>query len=333
MDELELYPKVHPLRATKDGLRAVRSHWKRAVSITLVTMLFFGWAGYRWVTTSTPMDRASAVQLFRAEREEAQTDRAPSDDGEAGREKTTLGASKHERSTKKGRVVAAPSSGNASTTTQASRRDTTSSDRSRASSQETFDAPEEGVYSWDTDGYEQVSGARREFPKESQRIITLNGDGFWTVHHYFSEQREIWTHFHWGSQGAEIVEQRNKVTFGPVTNDSTIDFDPAMLVGPRDLKVGFEWDGSWKGDTYGDYASKVFEHTTLDIGGESVEVWGLEYVINLHGKQEGRVSAEVWLSTQEGITVQEHYVQDIKSNGADYHAEWKQKLQSMHPQH
>ncbi|MCA1704903.1 MAG: hypothetical protein LC808_17205, partial [Actinobacteria bacterium] len=85
--------------------------------------------------------------------------------------------------------------------------------------------------------------------------------------------------------------------------------------------------------TYGDYSSKVVEHTTLDIGGENVEVWGMSYVINLHGEQEGRVTAQVWLAPGYGLTVQEHYVQDVESSGARYHAEWTQKLKSLQPSH
>jgi hypothetical protein len=310
MGELELYP---------------RTNWKRVISVGLASVLVVGWAGYRWITTATPVDSAQAVELFRdeiaAEPGDEEVKKKPS------KRERDRGTAKRDRSRRNTRSPAADATG---TTGAPASRDTTKNPPSGGAEQG-FSRPGEGVYSWATDGYEEVSGARREFPEESQRILTWSGSDGWVEHHYFSEQREIWTNFRWGPRGAEVMQQRNKVTFGPVTNESTIDFSPPMLVGPRDLKVGYEWGDTWEGQTHGDYSSKVFEHTTMAIGGEEVEVWGLSYVINLRGQQEGRVTAEVWLAPSYGLTVQEHYEQDIRSDGAHYQAEWTQKLKSLEP--
>jgi hypothetical protein len=332
MDDLELYPRVNPVRAAREGVRSLRANWKRLLSYGLALLLVFGVAGYRWITTATPMDRTDAIQLFRAERGDV-----VSGDADADAERPRSGSRNQQQGEGRGsgskqrarvasttRVVA----GGGPQQSQSTQSNTSTSEGNEFS----YTAPEEGVYSWATEGYEQVSGARRQFPKETQRIMTLSDNRSWTQHHYFSEEREIWTQFHWGTGGAEITQQRNKVTFGPVTNESMIDFNPPMLVGPRDLEVGYEWGGKWTGDTHGDYISKVFEHTTLDIGGEKVEVWGMSYVINLRGEQQGKVTAEVWLAPAEGLTVKEHYVQDVESSGARYHAEWKQTLKSMTPE-
>lgn len=331
MDDLELYPRVDPIRTIRSGLRKLRANWPRALAYSLVVLLVFGIAGYRWITTVTPVDRTRAVELFRAERDEiAETSLGDDDRVTSDAKRATSGGNRKgrgSRATKERTTGAATTVAAGSRNTGGPGQRTTSSTASPR-----WHPPEEGVYSWATDGYEQVSGARREFPKETQRILTLNGDGHWTQHHYFSEEREIWTHFHWGARGAEITGQRNKVTFGPVTNDSTIDFSPPMLVGPRNLKVGYEWGGSWEGETHGTYSNKIFEHTTLDIGGEEVEVWGISYNIELHGKQEGRVTAKVWLAPDYSLTVQDYYNQDIESSGTRYHAEWTMKLKSLHPE-
>lgn len=331
MDDLELYPRVNPVRTLVNSARAVRANWKRIVAYGLVLAVIFGAAGYKWVTTSTPMDQTRAIELFRAE-----SGGAPGED-EAGSEDGSSEEKVKERSQRARLSDRGGSKGKPSTTVMASQqRRSTATSREQASpddgNRQTFTMPEEGVYSWSTDGYEQVSGARRQFPKESQRIITLEGDRSWLVHHYFSEEREIWTDFNWGSRGAGITRQRNKVTFGPVTNESTIDFAPPMIVAPRELEVGAEWSDRWSGETYGDYSSKIFEHTTMDIGGERVEVWGMTYEINLHGKQEGQVLAKVWLAPKYSLTVREYYKQDIESSGARYQAEWTQQLKSLEPQ-
>ena len=341
MDDLELYPTLNPLRSMRDGLaaaregfRTVRANWKKVVAYGLVVLVVLGLAGYRWVTTATPMDRASAVELFRAETAE-RNDEATGDGGSAARTKRS--GSKRPNSTDKRKgpdarrpgAAAAAAVGSQGGASPAQQKQTSAAKKDQG---QNFGLPEEGVYSWATDGYEQVSGARRQFPDESQRIVTIEDHRSWLVHHYFSEEREIWTNFHWGERGAEVERQRNKVTFGPVTNDSTIDFQPPMLVGPRNLEVGYEWGGSWRGETYGEYSSKVFEHTTLDIGGERVEVWGFEYEIILRGKQEGRVTAKVWLAPEYSLTVKEYYKQDLRSSGAQYQAEWTMQLKSLHPE-
>jgi hypothetical protein len=331
VDDLELYPGIHLVRATRDGLRTLRANWRQALAVTLVMILMGGVAGYRWVTHVTPMDRSHALDLFRAQRDDLA---APQGHG-SGRDVSRADDGKRISSGTRAETRGGIATGNggagaiAQPTSDPGGAQTTSAHESGGSG---YTIPEEGVYSWATDGYEQVSGARRQFPEETQRIITLEDDRTWTQHHYFSEEREIWTRFHWGSGGVEVMQQRNKVTFGPVTNESQIDFSPPMLVAPRHLKVGYEWGGEWTGATHGTYSSKIVEHTHIDIGGERVEVWGMAYVINLHGEQEGQVKAEVWLAPAPGLTVKEHYVQDVESNGAQYHAEWMQTLKSLHPQ-
>jgi hypothetical protein len=316
MGELELYP---------------RTNWARAIAIGLASMLLLGYSGYRWVTTSTPVDRDAAVALFRAGIEGSHdgtisettdpataTSSARSRSGppekDAGRGKTSVATK---------RATAAPAAGQTAPTPARGQ---------RANRSQLPERPDEGVYSWDTDGWEQAAGIRREMPKESQRILTHNSDGSYKNHHYFSEEREIWTQFRFFKRGAELMWQRNKVKFGPVTNDSRIIFSPPMVVGTDNMQVGQRWADTWSGDTSGDYKSHVFEHVTMRIGDENVEVWGIEYEINLRGEQRGRVDAQVWFAPEYSLTVQEHYIQDVETDAGKYHAEWKMTLQSVHPE-
>lgn len=285
-----------------------------------------GAVSYRWVTTVTEVDQARAIELYRAERDVTASDEAVqvAEDPRRDPARPAIG----NRTSSGTRGASRPEIARADGTAQGE-----SPRRQDRASEPAQDRrpPQEGVYSWATEGYEQVSGARRQFPEETQRIITLEDDGSWTQHHYFSEERQIWTVFEHGSSGVDITQQRNEVTFGPVTKRSQIDFSPPMLAAPDELRVGYEWAGEWSGDTYGDYSSRVFEHTTMDIGGETVEVWGVAYVINLRGEQKGQVNAKVWFSPKYRLTVKEHYVQDVESGGSQYHAEWMQTLKSLDP--
>jgi hypothetical protein len=303
------------------------------VSIALIGAVL----GYQWLTNVTPVSRDKALGIFRAEQSDAPVSSSARTKGRGGRAKSahasavTKGNIAHkERPQPRGAEAMA-----AESAPETAAREHASSPTTHARSAPRSDKtplPAEGVYSWDTSGYEEVGGARRSFPKESQRIITRDSGG-WHQHHYFSEEREIWTDFVTGENGASIAMQRNKVTFGPVTNDSTIDFSPAMFVGPTAPEEGQTWDGSWTGKTYGDYTGKVFEHGTMTIGGKKVEVWGVEVNLQFKGEQEGTVQAKVWLDLKHGLTVREDYVQTVKAGaGTTYHAEWSMTLKSLHPQ-
>ena len=317
---------------TAHQLRSRRRH-RIQVQIAVVvaaTLSLGGVAGYRWVTSVTAVDRSRAVELFRAGRDVVASGdeagdrlrrdgvRVSTDEGGS----TATGADGREQK-HRSEQEAAPQRG--SDTSQPA-----NGPHRRSSGSDRFQPPREGVYSWQTEGYEEVGGARREMPAETQRIITIE-DGSWMQHHYFSEERQIWTHFQQSQEVVEIVEQRNKVTFGPVTRESKIDFSPPMVAAPAKLRVGYRWGGEWDGDTSGTYSSRIFERTTMDIGGERVEVWGMTYVIELRGEQDGRVDAEVWFAPEPGLTVKEHYIQNVESGGARYHAEWLQTLKSLEP--
>lgn len=316
-------------------------NWRKAIAIgTVMSVLVAvsGFFGYRWLTSSTEVTADKAVELFRAESAGAE-----SSTGDAGKKaKKTQTKSKDQ---KKSSAPADESSGsggggsspkNDKTAVAAGTESQPSSgEQSAAAKKAGYDyptTPEEGVYSWDTEGWEEAAGIRRQFPKESQRIITeSDGDSF-KSHHYFSEEREIWSEFVISNKGAHLAMQRNRAKFGPVTNDSTIDFAPPMLVGLANPKEGASWSGSWKGRTSGTYRSHIFEHTTMNIGGEQVEVWGYEVQMTMRGELNGTVFAQVRFAPEYALTVQEHYKQEIQTDRGRYRAEWTMTLKSTTPQ-
>jgi hypothetical protein len=310
--------------------------WKQWVALALATTLVGGFLGYQWFTNVTPMTSGKALSIFRAERNSSGNDDSSSAAKRRGgpTNKRTAGTTKARGATKDrpqprgAEAVAAESAPETAAQESASSPTTHARPAPRS---DKAPLPAEGVYSWDTSGYEEVGGARRQFPEESQRIITREEMG-WHEHHYFSEEREIWTDFEVQDAGAAIALQRNKVKFGPVTEDSTITFTPSMLVGPYAPKVGQTWEGSWTGKTHGDYQGKTFEHTWMTIGGERVEVWAVQVDLQFEGEQEGTVQAKVWMAPKYWLTVREDYVQNVKADVGTYHAEWSMTLKSLHPQ-
>lgn len=303
--------------------------WKKAVALGTVLVLMAVVVGYRWMTVVTPVSRAHALSEFHSERareEPAEPRRARKGRGQATKARGA-GDGRHADKTARGNGPARP------VTTATGATDAKSEAAARPARQKETGStlPQEGVYSWDTDGYERAGGVRRSFPEESQRIITRDGRRGWTQHHYFSEERESWTQFRALEEGAAIAYQRNKVTFGPVTEDSTVTFSPPMLVGPRSLRVGQTWKGSWSGETYGNYEGRTFEHRHLNIGSERVEAWGVEVLMHMRGEIRGEIRARVWIAPKHGMTVKEAFVQDIEGDFGTYHAEWTMILKSLRP--
>lgn len=327
-DDLDLYGRGSTPRMRSTTPRAPRN-WKRTVSVGLVTTLVMGFAGYRWMTTTTPVSQDKAVELFRSETADSAEEPVSGANASGSRQIDSKRASKPGRKNARPAAASAPRQSKpvAAAGTRAS---SSSPSEGEGVVYVRDEPPEEGVYSWHTEGYEEAGGARRSMPEESQRIVTLHDRG-WKQHHYFSEQREIWTTFLSTDRGAAISYQRNKVVFGPITNDSFIDFAPPMLVGPRGLEVGQTWKGSWEGETYGNYEGRTFERVVLDIGGEQVEAFGIRVDIHLRGEQRGDVVAEVWVAPEYAMTVKEHFIQDVSAGVGNYHAEWTITLKSLEP--
>lgn len=329
--ELDLY--ATPGWGESFDLEAVG--WKGVVGLALAVLLLGGVATYGWMTESDPVTVDQAVAEFR-KTSGGSGKQSPASSLKRSKPAAESRSSKKEPArtgTGNGRgpsqiAVAAPASNQPAQ--QARRSQQAAPARQRGEGQYGRTAPREGVYTWDTEGWESAGGTRRELPEETHRIVNLNDNG-WQTHHYFSDQRENWTWFEVLEDGAAIAQQRNKVTFGPVTNDSTIDFAPPMLVGPRRLEVGQKWSGRWSGKTSGVYTGETFERVELNIGGEIVEAWGIHVHSEMTGEIEGEVDARVWLSPKYVLTVKEHYKQDVKADVGRYHSEWNMTLQSLEP--
>ena len=335
-DDLDLY--ASPGWRESMSLKALG--WKGVTTLGLSLTIVMGAAAHGWMTNSAPVTVDQALQEFR---QSAARQQAPEAEGTKKAADTKKRGDKKQTSTKRERdqrakpqegrkpkIVAAAPTGQ----TQAPTRNKGSSQpagNEQTASEYRRSEPREGVYTWATQGWESAGGARRNFPEESQRVVTIENGG-WYQHHYFSNQRETWTRFRVLEDGAGISMQRNKVTFGPVTQDSTIDFAPPMLVGPRDLEVGRKWSGRWSGKTTGTYTGEIFERVMIDIGGEQVETYGIAIDMQMRGEIEGEVHARVWLSPEYVMTVREHYKQRVKADVGDYNAEWTMTLKSLQPQ-
>jgi hypothetical protein len=309
----------------------------QVIALLVLLALLMGAVGYRYLTTATPLTAGEAVDMFHAEKGRAGSgaDRRPDQDKDRSA-RARRGRARHQPDNRQpgrvrgSRIASAPPQ-------QVERETRRGETRSSGSAQGTENSwrpgsPKEGVYTWDTEGYESFNGARRRFPAETHRIVThKRGRHTWMNHHVFSKERETWIRVRATDDGYFTLWTRNRVVFGPVTRDSQFSFDPPMLTNPM-TEVGDRWSGRWDGKTYGNYSGRIFDEGTMTIDGEKVEVIALELRMELHGEVEGTSIMQFWVSGAHQMVVREHYNQDVSSGAAEYHAEWDMTVQSLIPQ-
>ncbi len=195
--------------------------------------------------------------------------------------------------------------------------------------------PDEGLYSYDTDGGEKLSGISvRRFPPVTRRaIIHRNAPQEWSDYHEFLSERKTWGNYRFSDDvGRMTLSSRQYVEFYTQKQDRTIVFDPPVLTSPVPWQPGQTWKGSYDGKVYGTYTGRS-ELRKTTVGGRQIEVWSDILRLEMHGEVEGVVNAERWLSPETGLTVFEHYVAVAKVEAFDYSAEWTVRIRSLEPEH
>lgn len=313
------------IRATKG-----KSHLRAFVAGGLIVLLGLGGGGFlRWMKQSTPVSAETALEEFRTQSAEvADTDTTGS--ATKDKKKSVTERTKKQRQVSKGR--AAPP------TRPTDRQQAAASTPARGdSSRERVAAaspgrPEDGVYTWDIEGYERAPGTQRQLPERSHRVINHDGSDAWTEHHIFSEQKEQWFGIKVSDEGVATTDVRNRVVMGPVTVDKTVVFNPPMFVNRFPVKVGATWSGEWSGKTSGEYTGKTVERTSLVIGGERVDVVVTEVRMQMRGEVEGTSFVRSWVAPDYSLVVKQYQETNVTSGPGDYYCEWSGQVTSLHPQ-
>lgn len=326
-----------------DGTRPEwRSHLKTFVAAGLVMALGLGVGGVlRWMGASTAVTGETVLAQYRAETQAEAADESRaganrrSEDGKARgknqprkRRAASNGGSRGSRS-----AAAATSQKQQTTATgQPAARGEQPAAKSEQQAPRRPGRPEEGVYTWAVDGYEKAPGTNRTLPEESHRVVTWRGHNRWTEHHVFSEQKETWLDLQFADKGVSVTSNRNRVVMGPVTVDKTIVFNPPMFVGLTPFKLGQSWEGSWRGKTSGEYQARTFDHTTLVIEGQKVEVWATEVRMTMRGEVSGTATVRSWVSPEYSLVVKQYQDTRVTTGPGEYRSEWTGQVKSLQPQ-
>ena len=323
-----------------------RRSLRNFVAIVSSVSLLAGAATYASMRESTAVSTTDVLAQYRADEAagEPRTREANVTEGAKKRrpKAKARGAQRPHRQQRDQQNVAAPTDDQAAAATESQPNASASATEDRSAQQPRQaasptsrrpDAPAEGVYEWQVDGYERGPGVERRLPARSHRVITHEGRrGYWVEHHIFSRQKEMWFNLMRTNNGGFSRSSRNRVEMGPVTVDRTVVFNPPIQVSSFPFKLGRTWRGSWSGKTHGTYTARTFEHTWLNIGGGRVEVWASEVVLEMRGEVEGSVVTRTWVSPKYNLAVKQYQMTNVTSGPGSYYSEWTGQTLSVRPQ-
>jgi hypothetical protein len=289
-----------------------------AIAIAVVEILLGSTLlGYRWVASSTGVSQQQALERFRT-------------DGGPGGDVTPRGLPEGPILTPSPVPTPSPTP-----TPSGRRRRATPSPAPtpppRAQPSYSQAPPEAGVYTYRTQGWEEGASIRRDLPETSQRIVRHAGPRTWSNEHIYSNEHEERFDITVTEQGLFSSYTNTEIAFGPFSTDHTLLMDPSMRVGVIPLRLDQRWQGEWSGPTSGSYQGRTVEHTTLVIGGEALEVWGVQLDITLRGEINGTVRSKVWISPRLRMPVKEFYDQQASTARGSYRGTWTITLTDIAP--
>lgn len=308
------------------------------------TLLVTGAIGYSSMKASTAVSAEDALERFQESTASAGTrDRQPpaaagrarrSDKGTARRSRRPRPTDKSDAASAHAQTDGGPAAPAASGSSRegGSRNAPERQQRRAPTSEARPQPPREGVYAWQVEGYEQAPGVKRDLPARSHRAITHQGAGSWQEHHIFSEEREQWMNLGWREDGVFARSVRNRVVMGPVEVDRTVVYNPPVFVARLPNELGRSWRGSWQGKTSGTYTGRTFDHTTVMIGGEAIEVWASEIVMTMRGEVQGKAITRSWYSPKYSMVVKQYQNMDVESGPGNYRSEWTGQVLSVTPE-
>ena len=198
--------------------------------------------------------------------------------------------------------------------------------------------PDEGVYTFDTEGYEETNalgGARHDYPKETA----------WVVRHAECGWTERWQPLRERYDEALLCHEPTGVGIRRFTTyheffqrgmTSVYDCPPGNLVRPWDAKPGLRWTWKCEGKDGAVTSNSIFiGRQTLTIGGQALEAEYAKYESQTTGANRGTLHQERWFHPDTGMLMQMKV--DVRTNSdspfgaVDYREQYRITLKSLTP--
>jgi hypothetical protein len=178
---------------------------------------------------------------------------------------------------------------------------------------EPFEIPQEGVYTYATEGYEQtdaLSGQRHDYPSETAVTIRKGGCG-WTSR--WAPLRERWEENEICEKPAGSFMARYTMHHEFFQRGVTDQFTCDGYVQRPDVKAGESWTFGCKSKgTTGTSTNTVVGFETITVDGTAVKTVHMRYAITAKGDNEGTIVQDRWLGLEPRSLVRLTQKADLK---------------------
>lgn len=171
----------------------------------------------------------------------------------------------------------------------------------------TFGMPDEGVYTYATEGWETVSmaGARHDYPSETFAAVRHLGGCRWETDHQFLEEHRERKEYCSDGTALLALGFDSYITFFGQTAESHGRCDPPQVSAHLPADPGQRYTSTCAGDGWTSDAIVTFVgRATVDIGGQAVEALHYTQETTLHGSNRGESHMDVWYHPQTGLPLQ-----------------------------
>lgn len=171
----------------------------------------------------------------------------------------------------------------------------------------TFGMPDEGVYTYATEGWETVSmaGARHDYPSETFSAVRHLGGCRWeTDHHFLEEHRE---RKEYCSDGSALLALGfdSYITFFGQTAESHGRCDPPQVSAHLPADPGQRYTSSCTGDGWTSEAIVTFVgREDVVVGGQPVDALHYTQETTLRGSNRGESHMDVWYHPATGLPLE-----------------------------
>lgn len=198
--------------------------------------------------------------------------------------------------------------------------------------------PAEGVYTFDTEGYEETNalgGARHDYPKQTA----------WVVRHAECGWTERWQPLKERYDEALLCHEPGGVAIRRFTTyheffqrglTSVYDCAPGNLVRPWDASAGHRWTWKCEGKDGAVTSNSLFVGTaTVVVEGQPIEAEYAKYESQTTGANRGTLHQERWFHPATGMLLQMKV--DVRTNSdspfgaVDYREQYRITLTSLTP--
>lgn len=202
-----------------------------------------------------------------------------------------------------------------------------------------FTPPEEGVYSYRTRGYDEVSlgGGRHDYPERSYAALRRRSGCEWEVEHKVLEEHVERTIDCSAPGRLTHVQDRVDVTFFNQTNGSTYRCEPVMVTAQVDDQPGTRRTVTCKGDDGGQavITTTLIGREKLVVGGVAVDAIRVLGEAVLSGRAEGTSRNESWVHAETGLMLKS--VRKVQTRAkafgttVDYREDASYELEGLEP--